>query len=174
MQYNSAGPNPVLSAPEMPDFDPNAGPAPAATGGAATGGPTRWLFFDSETDEPGTSIHPASFPLPRPVARLPLLMCVATGISLSRSFLLSTTEPEAAQLMVETWPARPENAQGKYGDALAGTGAGANNGGGGGVARGLLLGGKGAGAAENRPPIRQSSGGLSAETRAIALGKGRA
>ena len=75
--------------------------------------------------------------------------------------------------MVETWPARPENAQGKYGDAPAG--AGANTGGGGGmVARGLLLGGKGAGAAENRPPIRQSSGGLSAETRAIALGKGRA
>ena len=73
--------------------------------------------------------------------------------------------------MVETWPARPENAQGKYGDAPAGAGT---NTGGGGVARGLLLGGKGAGAAENRPPIRQSSGGLSAETRAIALGKGRA
>ena len=87
VQYNSAGPNPVLSAPEMPDFDPNGGPAPAAAGGAAASGPTRWLFFDSETDEPGATLRLASSPHSRPDAHLPV-RCELRRVSLSLSFLL--------------------------------------------------------------------------------------
>lgn len=125
VKYNDAGPNPMLSAPEVPAFDPiNA----KTTATAASANPSRWLFFDSETDEP---------------------------------------EEEVAQDMVETWPLRPENAVSRWG---TGTSKGAASGGSS-KSGSLLLGGKGG---ENRPPIRQSSGGLSANTPLQALGKGRA
>ena len=122
VKYNDAGPNPMLSAPEVPAFDAAATPRTAA----ATN-PSRWLFFDSETDEPAE---------------------------------------EVAQDMVETWPLRPENAVSRWGSAGASKGGGSSSSGS--SKSSLLLGGK------DRPPIRQSSGGLGPNTPLQALGKGRA
>jgi hypothetical protein len=55
VKYNDAGPNPMLSAPEVAAFDPVANP-PAAKKAATSTNPTRWLFFDSETDEPEEAV----------------------------------------------------------------------------------------------------------------------
>ena len=56
VKYDNDGPNPIASAPIAQPFDPVATSAGTpSTAGTTPSSTQRWLFFDSETDEPEQS-----------------------------------------------------------------------------------------------------------------------